>query len=315
MKTAAYHLTSRGLVKVTEDQLIPIWKSGDDACWLDAVDASDEWVKKVLSKTGANPLIEHAVFKRPTLATSLVVGRAIYFRVPVIVQNQGAPVYLHALLISKLLITWRSEEMVELDHFIDELKVPTGTPWITNMPDLVASLCSMLSMDAFQESQRLLEQLNSMSDEADKTGKIQSGLNTADRHLHTLDETAGAYAQVFTMLRDELPDGHPNARTRISNAIDNTAAVTHSVRTYYNRLNTLRQREGEYTNQKTNRRLGLLSVLSAIFLPLTLLTGIFGMNFENMPGLGQSWAYPLLLLVMLARGLSLWRYFVRRGWP
>jgi magnesium transporter len=154
-----------------------------------------------------------------------------------------------------------------------------------------------------------------MSDEADKTGQIDRGLNTADRHLHTLDEAASAYAQVFVMLRDELPDGHSDARTRISNAIDNTAAVTRSVRTYYNRLNTLRQRESEYTNQKTNRRLGLLSVLSAIFLPLTLLTGIFGMNFENMPGLELSWAYPALLLSMLVIGLLLWRYFVRRGWP
>ena len=89
---------------------------------------------------------------------------------------------------------------------------------------LFASMCSMLSMDAFQESQRLLGQLNSMSDEADKTGMIESGLNTADRHLHALDETASAYAQVFLMLRDELPDGHSDARTRISNAISNTAA-------------------------------------------------------------------------------------------
>ena len=315
MKATAYHLTSKGLAHVTEDQLISIWKSGDHPCWLDAVDASDEWVKKVLSKAGANPLIEHAVFKRPTLATSLVVGGSVYFRVPVIVENQSAPVYLHALLISKLLITWRSDEMVELDDFINELKVPTDTPWVTNMPDLAASLCSMLSMDAFQESQRLLHQLNSMSDEADMTGKIDRGLNTADRHLHALDETAGAYTQVFVMLRDELPHDHPGAQTRISNAISNTAAVSRSGRVSYNRLNALRQRESEFTNQKTNRRLGLLSVLSAIFLPLTLLTGIFGMNFENMPGLDQSWAYPLLLLSMLALGLVLWRYFVRRGWP
>ena len=315
MKSAAYQLTSKGLVKITEDQLISTFKAGDDPCWLDAVDASDEWVKKVLSKAGVSPLIEHAVFKRPTLATSLVVGGSVYFRVPVIVENQSAPVYLHALMISKLLITWRSDEMAEVDNFIKEVTAPTDTPWITNMPDLVASLCSMLSMDAFQESQRLLHQLNSMSDGADKTGQIDRGLNTADRHLHALDETAGAYTQVFVMLRDELAHEHPEARTRISNAISNTAAVTHSVRIYYNRLNTLRQRESEFTNQKTNRRLGLLSVLSAIFLPLTLRTGIFGMNFENMPGLELWWAYPALLLFMLAIGLGLWRYFARRGWP
>ena len=317
LESTAYHLTSEGLDLVTEDQLVSTWKSGDDPCWLDAIDAPDTWVKNVLSKIGANPLIEHAVFKRPSLATSLVVGHSVYFRVPVLLQNQDAPVYLHALTISKLLITWRSGATKELDEFIDDLKAPTDTPWVTTMPDLVASLCAMLSMDAFQESQRLLQQINAMSDEADKTGEISRGLNTADRRLHALDETAGAYTQVFVMLRDEVAYFHdrPDAQARISNAINNTSAVVRSVRVYYNRLNTLRERESEHTNQKTNRRLGLLSVLSAIFLPLTLLTGIFGMNFEHMPGLSQEWAYPTLLLVMLVLGLGLWRYFVRRGWP
>jgi hypothetical protein len=248
---------------------------------------------------------------------SLVVGDAVYFRVPVLLENQDAPVYLHALAIPKLLITWRSDAMKQLDDFIDELKAPTDTPWVTTLPDLVASLCSMLAMDAFQESQRLLGQLNSMSDEADKTGEISSGLNTADRHLHALDETAGTYTQVFVLLRDDVTnsDDHPEADARISNAINNTSAVTRSVRVYYNRLSTLRQRESEDTNQKTNRRLGLLSVLSAIFLPLTLLTGIFGMNFEYMPGLGLKWAYPAVLLLMLVLGVGLWRYLARRGWP
>ena len=316
-KITAYHLTSKGLDLVTEDQLVSIWKAGDDPGWLDAVDAPDEWVKKVLARVGASPLIEHAIFKRPTLATSLVVGDAVYFRVPVLPENQGAPVYLHALAIPKLLITWRSDAIKGLDDFIGELKSPTDTPWVTTLPALVASLCSMLSMDAFQESQRLLHSLNEMSDEADKTGEISRGLNTADRRLHALDETAGAYTQVFVLLRDDVTyfDDHTDARARISNAINNTSAVTRSVRVYYNRLSTLRQRESEHTNQKTNRRLGLLSVLSAIFLPLTLLTGIFGMNFEYMPGLDLKWAYPVLLLVMLALGLGLWRYFNRRGWP
>jgi hypothetical protein len=183
-KITAYHLTSKGLEPVTEDQLVSIWKAGDDPGWLDAVDAPEAWVKKVLAKVGASPLIEHAIFKRPTLATSLVVGDAVYFRVPVLLESQDAPVYLHALAIPKLLITWRSDEVKELKDFIDAMKSPTDTPWVSTLPDLVASLCSMLSMDAFQESQRLLHSLNEMSDEADKTGEISRGLNTADRRLH-----------------------------------------------------------------------------------------------------------------------------------
>lgn len=67
-------------------------------------------------------------------------------------------------------------------------------------------------------------------------------------------------------------------------------------------------------SDKTNRRLGVLSVMSAIFLPLTLLTGIFGMNFQHMPSLTWSWAYPALLLLMATTATVLWIYFKKADW-
>lgn len=76
----------------------------------------------------------------------------------------------------------------------------------------------------------------------------------------------------------------------------------------------LHQRQLEFSNNKTNRRLGLLSVLSAIFLPLTLLTGIVGMNFIHMPGLSFVWAYPALLILTVIIGAGPWQYFKRSGW-
>ena len=46
-----------------------------------------------------------------------------------------------------------------------------------------------------------------------------------------------------------------------------------------------------------NRRLGLLTILSAIFMPLTLLSGIWGMNFESMPELSMQGAYQVRFFV------------------
>jgi magnesium transporter len=57
-----------------------------------------------------------------------------------------------------------------------------------------------------------------------------------------------------------------------------------------------------------------LTVISAIFLPLTLLAGIYGMNFSVMPVLGWKHGYPVALLLMVAiAGGMLW-IFKRKGW-
>jgi len=65
---------------------------------------------------------------------------------------------------------------------------------------------------------------------------------------------------------------------------------------------------------KTNQRLRILTVLSAIFMPLTLIAGIYGMNFNNMPELDWHYGYPLALLAMLGLSIALLIYFARRGW-
>jgi len=60
--------------------------------------------------------------------------------------------------------------------------------------------------------------------------------------------------------------------------------------------------------QRTNEIMRVLTVFSAIVLPLSLVAGIYGMNFRHMPELEWPWGYPLVLLGMgaLAAGLLLW---------
>lgn len=76
----------------------------------------------------------------------------------------------------------------------------------------------------------------------------------------------------------------------------------------------LRQRAEQHEHAVMNRRLGVLTVLSAIFLPLTLLTGIWGMNFSVMPELQKPFAYPAALLFMVTLALSMIHYFRKGGW-
>jgi magnesium transporter len=65
---------------------------------------------------------------------------------------------------------------------------------------------------------------------------------------------------------------------------------------------------------KTNDVMKTLAVVSAIILPLSLIAGIYGMNFENMPELKTRNGYFMTLGVMAIVTLALLIYFWRRGW-
>jgi len=79
-------------------------------------------------------------------------------------------------------------------------------------------------------------------------------------------------------------------------------------------LSDLRERSEGFEHQMTNRRLAVLTVVSAVFMPLTLFTGIWGMNFQNMPELSKPYAYPLALSFMIVLAIIMICYFRRAGW-
>jgi len=67
-------------------------------------------------------------------------------------------------------------------------------------------------------------------------------------------------------------------------------------------------------NQRMNNVMKVLTCISTIFLPLTFLAGVYGMNFESMPELKIPWAYPILWLVFLAVGGLLLFLFRKKKW-
>ncbi len=66
--------------------------------------------------------------------------------------------------------------------------------------------------------------------------------------------------------------------------------------------------------QKMNEIMKILTIVSAVFIPLTFIVGVYGMNFENMPELKYKYGYYTIVGVMFAIALILVVYFKRKGW-
>jgi len=67
-------------------------------------------------------------------------------------------------------------------------------------------------------------------------------------------------------------------------------------------------------NNKMSEVMKILTIFSTIFIPITFLAGVFGMNFEYMPELRLKWAYPLFWLVALGVISSMLLFFKKREW-
>ena len=67
-------------------------------------------------------------------------------------------------------------------------------------------------------------------------------------------------------------------------------------------------------NQAMNSTMKLLTIIATIFIPLTFLAGIYGMNFKFMPELEWEYSYPILLSIMLFVGILMILYMKRKKW-
>lgn len=69
-----------------------------------------------------------------------------------------------------------------------------------------------------------------------------------------------------------------------------------------------------HVNHRLNEVMKLLTIISTIFIPLTFLVGVYGMNFDWMPELRVWWGYPACLAAMLGMALLMLRWFRNRDW-
>lgn len=68
------------------------------------------------------------------------------------------------------------------------------------------------------------------------------------------------------------------------------------------------------SNARLNQVIKILTVISTIFLPLTFIVGVYGMNFDNMPELRWEYGYYAIMAFMTALGLSMFFFMRKRGW-
>lgn len=79
-------------------------------------------------------------------------------------------------------------------------------------------------------------------------------------------------------------------------------------------LNSLTDLHISLISNETNKVMKVLTIIASIFIPLTFLAGIYGMNFKHMPELALPWAYPALLTLMGVLSLVMLFFFKHKKW-
>lgn len=117
-----------------------------------------------------------------------------------------------------------------------------------------------------------------------------------------------------SMLRMETPLIHDDTRVFLRDVYDHAVQVIDTVENLRDVVGGLMDLYLSTVSNRTNEVMKVLTIMATIFIPLTFIVGVYGMNFEYMPELHMAWAYPAVWLVMLVVAGGLLVFFRRKGW-
>ena len=107
---------------------------------------------------------------------------------------------------------------------------------------------------------------------------------------------------------------HSSTEIYLRDIYDHTIQIIDTIETYRDMLSGMLDIYLSSISNRMNQVMKVLTIIATIFMPLTFIAGVYGMNFRFMPELGWRWAYPLVILVMLAVGAIMLVYFKRKKW-
>ena len=114
--------------------------------------------------------------------------------------------------------------------------------------------------------------------------------------------------------KTESPLLEPSTRVFLRDVYDHIIQIIDSVEISRETISGLMDLYLSSLGNRTNEVMKVLTIVATIFIPLTFIAGVYGMNFHFMPELAWKWGYPAVLLAMLLAALVMLWYFRRKKW-
>ncbi len=119
---------------------------------------------------------------------------------------------------------------------------------------------------------------------------------------------------IATFMRQDTELVSPGTNTYLRDVYDHSIQVMDVVETYSDMLSGLLDVYMSTVSNRMNEIMKTLTIIATIFIPLTFIVGLYGMNFRFMPELSNKLAYPLILIGMTGISALMIYYFRRKGW-
>ena len=319
MKINWYMLEAGKLQKQTNSFAWPattLEQSGE--MWLEIQEAGTDELRQFLAPLELHPLQLMHCLDADIDPGVLSFGNSLFMEYPATFERESAePAYLTILLKSSVLVSVRHGPMQALDDLVHSL-TGENAPHLRHLPQLIYQILDQfadLNVDAqisvrdqIQLLAKTLSQNPNAIDANDLTRlrwQVGNLISLMENQLYCTSRLAAADIKALQ---------EPHRKAYIQDLLSEAEIAQRGAYRLETRVNDLYHDYQMVGSDRVEKRLRLLTIISAITLPLGLVAGLLGMNVGGLPGINVPAAFLIVIALMAVFGLAQYLYFKLKGW-
>jgi magnesium transporter len=185
-------------------------------------------------------------------------------------------------------------------------------------PDYLAyALLDTIIDHYFVILEKFAERIESLEEElvSDPKPETLRQIHHLKREMIFLRKSAWPLREVISSLeKSESELIRPATKIFLRDIYDHAIHIVDSIESYREMLSSMLDIYLSSVSNRMNQVMKVLTIIATIFMPLTFLAGVYGMNFKHMPEIGWPWSYPLFWLIIVGAAGAMIHFFKRKNW-
>ena len=221
------------------------------------------------------------------------------------------------LLLNKFVFTFKEKPDAIFDPILSRLD--NDKSHLRNLgPDYLSYILMDTIVDEYFSLQDTFDELIEVVEDELLSNPSAQTLNTIQkikRELIFLRRSVSPLRELLASIqRSESPLLNAKTKRYFGDVYDHVIRITEAMEAYRDLIAGMLDIYLSSVSNKMNETMKVLTVFASIFIPLTFIAGVYGMNFEYMPELKWKWGYPVLWLVFIGVSVLLLRFFKKKNW-
>ncbi len=306
--------------EIVDDSELEEFAAAGSVTWIDIRGLGNEQrLRAVAAAFGLHDLVLEDAVNIPQRAKTVLWERqqVVIARTPLLDHGDLAAPQVCFVLGRNVLLSFQERYFGFFDPVRERIRAGIG-PIRTSGPDyLLYALIDTLIDHHYPVVEQQAAELDRLHDDAVEkpVPSTLSELHDLRRQLALMRRIGWPQRELLAaLMRDPSPFIADGTRVYLRTTYDHMAQIIELVDSSRDMATAVVEIYLSNISQRTNEIMKVLTMMASLFIPLSFIAGVYGMNFDHMPELHQIYGYPLVLALMGSAAGAMLTYFWRKGW-